>query len=126
MKTKKRTTYILITIIIFIMELIIALFLHRIKFIRGYTGDILAVMLIYFFFKSLYDFKPKLLAPGVLLISFFIEMLQYLKITEYFEITNKILKTLLGSVFDPGDLVSYTVGAVLSCIIDIMLIGKLK
>ncbi len=69
----------LISIVIFFIEVLIAKFVDD-AFIRPYGGDILVVILIYYFVKSFVQVKPFYLAMGVLLFACMVEVGQYFKI----------------------------------------------
>lgn len=60
-------TYLILTIFLFVIEVLIALFVHD-NFIRPYVGDVLVVILIYCFVKSFLDLPEFVLAIGVLLL----------------------------------------------------------
>jgi hypothetical protein len=96
-------------------------------FIRGTIGDILVISLIYFFIKIFYDFNPLKLSVFTLLAAFITEFLQYIELIPLLGLEhNNITRLILGSVFDPYDLIAYTVGAVLVYIIDIRVVMKLS
>jgi hypothetical protein len=77
------------------------------------------MLLIYFFIKGLYDFKPLKLGIFVLLVAYCTEFLQFLHITALMGLEDsKIAQLVLGAVFDPLDLVAYTIGAILAVLID--------
>lgn len=70
-----------LAVFIFIVEVLIALFVHD-NFIRPYIGDVLVVILIYCFLKSFLSLSVLPLATFVLTFSFTIELLQYFQIVE--------------------------------------------
>ena len=75
--------YLLSTIVLFLVEVYIGAYLHD-DYIRPYIGDYLVVILIYCFVKSFFDVNPYRTATGVLLFSYLIEFLQYLKLVKTF------------------------------------------
>jgi hypothetical protein len=102
-------------------------FFSRNQFIRGFSGDVIIIFLIYFLIKSFLDFNELKLAIFILIIAFLTEFLQYLKLTAFFELeNNKIAQLLLGSVFDPYDLIAYTIGAILVYFIDTRIVRKVS
>lgn len=108
----------LVFVFIFVIEVIIALFIHD-AIIRPYVGDILVVILIYYFIKSFVRTKHIYLVIAVLLFSYFTEFAQYLKIVEILGLQdNRLMRTIIGSVFSWGDIFCYTIGAVLCYFID--------
>ena len=104
--------YFLATLLLFAVEVCIALFV-RDRFIRPYLGDVLAVMLLYYFVKTFLNLSPMIAIVGVLLFAFTLEMLQFLNLVELLGLQeNRIAVTVLGSQFDWQDLLAYVVGAV--------------
>ena len=89
--------YFLLTIILFIIEVLIAVFVHD-KIIRPYVGDILVVILIYCFIKSFFNFSVWKTAIGVLIFSFTIEFLQYFKVVKLLGLqSNHLANTVIGT-----------------------------
>ena len=80
---------------------------------RGFIGDIIIILLIYFFIKSFYDFQPVKLTIFILLLAFTTEFLQYLNFISILGLEQNIFAQLIiGAVFDPLDLIAYTIGAI--------------
>lgn len=91
---------------------IVAFFRHTL-FVRGLIGDFLVVILIYSFIKGIVDIKPMTLAVGTLLLSYLIEILQYLRFITLIGLENNTFaKLIMGSTFDPNDIIAYTLGAI--------------
>lgn len=102
--------YFVLTITIFIIELIIALFVHD-NFVRSYFGDVLVVILIYCFIKSFFKLKVLIASTIVLVFAFTIEFLQYMNIVEKLELQNsKIASTVIGTTFSWLDILTYVIG----------------
>lgn len=100
----------LIAILLFVIEVLIALYVKD-SFIRPFVGDLLVVMLIYYFLKAFIQVSPHLLAMAVLLFSFLIEILQYFNFVDLIGLQDfKIARIVLGTSLDWLDLVAYTVG----------------
>lgn len=96
-------------------------------FIRGSIGDIIVISLIYFLAKTLYEFNPSKLSVFTLLLAFITEFLQYIEIVPLLGLEhNTVTRLILGSVFDPYDLIAYTVGAICVYFIDTRLVRRLK
>jgi len=107
---KFRARYFIYSILLFAIELGIGFFL-RDGFIRPYLGDFLVVILIYCFVRSFFDVSVFAATIFVLLFSYTIEFLQYLKIVETLGLQHsKIARILIGTSFDWMDLVAYTLG----------------
>jgi len=86
--------------------LIVKLFSNN-QFIRGFIGDIIVVSVIYYFIEIFHNFHALKLAIFTLLVAFATEFLQYLELTTFFGLEhNTIARLILGSVFDPFDLIA--------------------
>jgi len=108
--------YFFLTIVLFAIEVLIALFVHD-RIIRPYIGDVLVVILIYCFVKSFLELPVLAVAIFVLLFSFGIEYLQYLNIIEKLGLQeSKIARTIIGTSFAWIDLVCYIVGIIITLI----------
>lgn len=103
-----------------VTEVAIALF-HFHKFVRGFIGDILIIPLLYFLLKLFTKLSTLKTLLFVLIIAFGIEFLQLFHISEALEINNKIINTIIGTTFDPKDLIAYLVGGLL-----VLTLEKLK
>ncbi len=102
--------YLYFTVLLFIVETLIAIYVHD-QFIRPYLGDVLVVILIYCFVRSFLKIPVVLAAFGVLLFSYFIELLQYFNFVTVVGLENhKIARIVLGSSFEWLDIVAYTFG----------------
>ena len=95
---------------IFAIEIIIALFI-RDTFIRPFLGDVLVVIMIFYFFRSFCECSIFKLAVGVLLFSILIEISQYLDLVDILGIDDyEIAHIILGSTFDWLDILAYLLG----------------
>lgn len=109
----------LLFLLIFVVEVIIALFVND-SVIRPYGGDVIVVILIYYFVKSFIDTKPLYLVLGVLLFAYAIEIGQYFNLVEILNMQdNKIMRVVIGSSFSWGDILAYTIGGLICYIVDI-------
>ena len=122
---KERIKYITIFAITFILEVIIAKYVHD-KIIRPYIGDVLVVICLYTFAKSIFLDKIKLLSLYVLILAVIVEILQYFNYAQILFGDNKIAKTLLGSSFDIKDILCYVVGYLIIILIEIITIQNNK
>ena len=101
-----------------IIELFIASFMHD-RYIRPYGGDFLAVILLYCMIRSLFKLPPWPVAGYVLLFSYFIEWLQYMKLADRLQLrAHSIARMLLGDYFTWTDMLSYTLGIATVLIIE--------
>ncbi len=108
----RRVKYLLLFIVFLLIEVFIALFVND-RFIRPYLGDVLVVVVIYYFVRI---FVPDRIAILPLLIFIFaaaVEILQYFHLVERLGFTDNIfMRVLIGSVFDVKDILCYGVGCV--------------
>lgn len=108
----------IIFLIIFIIEVIIALFVND-SIIRPYGGDALVVVLIYYFIKSFVQTKAPYLAIGVVLFAYLVEVGQYFRLVELLSMQdNEVMRTVIGHSFSWGDIVAYTIGGIACYLID--------
>lgn len=105
--------YLLAFLVMFAIETGIAFFV-RDSFIRPYGGDILVVILVYFFVRIFYRKSEATLPIYVFLFAFLIEVLQWCDITHKLNLQdNPVLRTVLGTSFEWWDVVCYLVGTIL-------------
>ena len=117
----KRTAYLLATVLIFLLELFIALFV-RDNFIRPYVGDMLVVVLVYTCVRVLFPEKPRLLPLYVFLFAAGVEALQGMRIVELLGLqNNRFFSVLIGTTFDWKDIVCYGVGCLLLGVWEVVL-----
>lgn len=115
---KFNKSYFILAIIIFITEVLIALYVND-RIIRPYIGDVLVVILIYCFIKAFLDMKVLPTAIFVLVFAFFIEMLQYLNIVEKLGLEkSRIARTVIGTSYEWVDLVAYIAGILIVLIVE--------
>lgn len=113
---KFNKTYLTIAIILFLAEVMIALFIHD-TFIRPVVGDYLVVILIYCFIKSFLKLSVSVAASSALFFAFFVEIAQYFNIVGRLGLQNSgIAKVVIGNSFSWIDLIAYTMG-ILSVIV---------
>jgi len=106
-------TYFLLAVLLFVIEVLIALYMHD-RIIRPYIGDLLVVILLYCFVRAFVNISPVKIAIGVLLFSYLIEVLQYLKLVKLLGLQNsRIANVVFGNLFEWIDLVAYTVGIII-------------
>jgi hypothetical protein len=118
--------YFLLTLLLFVIEVCIALFVHD-NFIRPYFGDVLVVILIYCFVKSFLKVSVAKAAIAVLLFAFMVETLQYFLIVEKLNLQhNKIARTVIGTSFAWEDILAYIAGIVIVIVCEKLLRKQLK
>lgn len=107
---KFNRNYFIIAFGIFIVEVIIALFVHD-KIIRPYVGDFLVVILIYCLAKTFLNTAVLPTAFAVLLFSYAVEISQYFHLVNKLGLQNsKFARTIIGTSFEWTDLATYTAG----------------
>lgn len=112
-KNKRRIGFAVITLILLIVEVVIALYIHD-DFIRPYVGDMLVVVVIYTFIRIWIPEKIRLLPFYVFLFATLVECLQYFRLVELLGLEgNTFFRILLGSTFDWKDIICYAVGCML-------------
>ncbi len=111
MLKRKRLVYLSLSVILFFIELFIALFV-RDRFIRPYFGDVLVVILVYTAVRVVFPEKPKLLPIYVFIFAVLVEVLQYLDFAELLG-GGVILSTIIGTSFSWLDILCYFVGVIL-------------
>lgn len=103
-----------IAVLIFFIEVLIATKLSDLFFVRAYLGDVLVVMLIYYFVKSFFDFPPLKLIVGILLFACLLEFLQYFQFAEFLGVKdNRLMMTVLGNSFSWLDILCYFAGSLI-------------
>ena len=117
--------YFVLTILLLGSEILIALFVHD-GIIRPYIGDLLVVLLIYCFVKSFVNTPVFMTAFSVLLFSYTIEILQYLKIINVLGLQHSgIARIVIGTSFEWIDLLAYTAGVAIILFVEKKL-GKIN
>ncbi|MDO5980095.1 DUF2809 domain-containing protein [Flavivirga spongiicola] len=110
MKLQLNKKYLIIALIIFAIEVLIAIYL-KYGFIRHTFGDYLVVILLYCFIKSFIKTPSIIVAIPVLIFSYIIELLQLINILDRLNLNNNnLLKLIFGNTFQISDLVAYTLG----------------
>lgn len=117
--------YFVLTILLLGLEILIALFAHD-SIIRPYIGDLLVVILIYCFVKSFVNTPVFMTAVSVLLFSYTVEILQYLKIINVLGLQHSgIARMVIGTSFEWIDLLAYTAGVAIILFVEKQL-GKIN
>jgi hypothetical protein len=114
-------TYLVISSLLLIVEIIIAIFVKD-QFIRPIFGDYLASILLFSMIATFSKISDNKIAIITLLISYAIEILQYIHILELLHLDKiKILNIFLGNSFSWTDMLAYTLG-----ILTVLLIHNYK
>ncbi|WP_185095015.1 ribosomal maturation YjgA family protein [Chryseobacterium taiwanense] len=114
MKLKFSLKYFLLTIIIFLVEVLIATKLKDIFFVRAYLGDVIVVMLLYTLVKSFIKVNNQKLIVGIFIFSCFVELAQYFNIAEKLGFQpGSLMYIVIGNSFSWIDILCYGVGCLL-------------
>lgn len=105
--------YLLLALIIFSVEILIALFADD-RLIRPFVGDALVVVLIYCFLRIFLNLNYLPIAAGVLLFAFLIETLQYFDYVKLLGFEHhRFLSVVMGRTFEWFDFAAYFAGFLL-------------
>jgi hypothetical protein len=110
MKLRFNWLYLSLTILLFVTEVLIAIYLND-RFIRPYVGDFLVVILIYCFVRSFIQAPVVPVALAVLIFSYVVETLQYFNFVKLIGLGHsRIANIIIGNYFTWSDILSYTLG----------------
>lgn len=125
-KNRLRVIYGVLFIIILIVEILIALFVHD-NFIRPYVGDMLVTVLICSFARFFIPEKIEVLPILVFLFSTLVEIGQYFDFVKLLGLDdNLFISTLLGRTFSVADLICYAMGCILFAAVDYIIKTKYR
>lgn len=111
-------SYFVATILLFLIEVIIAMFIND-NFIRPYLGDVLVVVLLYTFVKSFTNLSVLTAATAVGIFAVLIEIAQYYKLIHLLNLQHSAFaKAVLGNTFSYYDLICYAVGVLAILLIE--------
>jgi len=114
MKLKFKPKYLLLTILIFLVEVLIATVLKNNFFIRAYLGDVIVVMLLYTFVKSFFTVNDTTLILGIFAFSCVVEFAQYFNIAEKLGFQpGSLMYIVIGNSFSWVDIACYAAGCLL-------------
>ena len=104
--------YFLLSLLIFIIEVVIATILKDWYFVRAFVGDILVVVLVYMLINSFFDCRNKnKLLFFVFIFAVFVEMLQYFKLAEKLGFQKgSPAYIIIGNYFSWEDILCYAIG----------------
>ena len=121
-----RKKYFLLTLILFIVEVLIATFFHG-GFIRNYIGDFLVVIFVYCLIRTFFKIPVITVAAGVLIFSYLVEFSQYLDLAKHLGFEKSTLAGIvLGHSFEWFDMVVYTLGIIVVVAIERIMQGTLN
>jgi hypothetical protein len=91
---------------------------RNVGWLRGFVGDVLAVVFVYFCFKSTLRLPTFWLASAALFVGYTIELAQFIASIVGWKINNTLLRIVLGSTPDWWDIVAYTIGFLLIVLLE--------
>ncbi len=95
------------------VEVLLAQCVHD-RFIRPYVGDFLVVIFLYCLVQSIGRRPLNRVLAGVLLFSYLVEIGQYFHLVAHLGLGHsRVARLVLGSAFSWGDMLAYTLGALL-------------
>ena len=106
--------YLLISLFIFLVEILIATTWKDIFFVRAYLGDVIVVMLLYTLVKSFFRVNDQKLILGILIFSFLVEFAQYFNIAEKLGFQpGSLMYIIIGNSFSWIDNLCYAAGCLI-------------
>jgi len=110
--------------VLFIAMVIIAIFFQG-GFIRYHFGDVLVVVFIVCAIRSIMRHRMKWLCLAVFAFATLVEIGQYFDLVGLFGLAGNVLaETIIGTTFDPWDIVMYAVGCLVMYVLEITTIYK--
>jgi glycopeptide antibiotics resistance protein len=115
----RRRVYLLLAILLFAVEVLIATKLAHLRFVRHSLGDVLVTMLLYCLALALRDFERLRLAAAVFVFACAIEVAQYLQLAQALGLARgSVLRVMIGEAFDWADVLCYFTGCALALGVD--------
>lgn len=110
----------ILSIGLFVVEIFIALFVHD-RLVRPFVGDMLVVILIFALCRTIIKADYFRLAICVLIFSFAVEIGQYFNLISILGLQHYTpARIIIGSTFDFHDLLAYSAGVLLICVIGLL------
>ncbi|MBN1609711.1 MAG: DUF2809 domain-containing protein [Polyangiaceae bacterium] len=114
-----RRRYALLALFLFAMEVLIAMRLAHVPFVRGSLGDVLVVVLLYCLVLCIRDVDRLRLAAAVFLFACAVELAQYFELARLLRLRpGSVASIVLGSAFEWTDILCYFVGCVGVLVLD--------
>jgi len=111
--------FLIAAVVLFASMALIVLFFES-GFIRYHFGDILVVMFIYCAVRAIVRRRLRWLCLGVFIFATLVEIGQYFNLVERLGLGgNRLAEIVIGTTFDPMDIVMYAVGCILMYVFEI-------
>nr|WP_042293928.1 DUF2809 domain-containing protein [Nonlabens ulvanivorans] len=118
MKRSLKIKYAILTVILFIIEVVIAIYIND-SFIRPFLGDVLVVGLIYCAVMAITSYRVVMVAISTLIFSYMVELAQYAQVVDLLGLSdNKWARIIIGTSFSWWDMVCYTIGFIIILLIE--------
>lgn len=124
-KLKMRLSFLAVFVLLFAVEVLIALFVHD-DFVRPYVGDMIVTVVVWSFLRIIFPDRFKLMSLYVMIFAILVEVGQYFHYTELLGITNPVLVTMMGTSFAWADIACYAVGCVVAAVADAVMFRRIK
>lgn len=124
-KLKMRLAFLAVFVLLFAVEVLIALFVHD-DFVRPYVGDMIVTVVVWSFLRIIFPDRFKLMSLYVMFFAILVEVGQYFHYTELLGITNPVLVTMMGTSFAWADIACYAVGCVIAAVADAVMFRRIK
>lgn len=121
---KQRFIWAAAFLVLLATEVCIALFVHD-SFVRPYLGDVLAVVTVYCGARIVFPQRFRWLSAAVMALAVGVELLQLTDFSALFG-EGGFMAILLGSTFDPHDLLCYAIGGTVCMICDVLIFLRRK
>jgi len=120
-----RTKHLLIALVVFVAEILVATIFSQVRFVRSFLSDFLVVILLYHLVKAFRAFAPLPLAIAVFLFSCVVEVSQYFHLADALGFPRGSLPNiLLGTSFSWIDILMYFLGCLTSFGVDFFYFRK--
>ena len=117
-KCSNRLIYLLTGLLLFVTEVLIALYVHD-SIIRPHIGDLLVVIMIYCFVRAILNTGIVTAAVATLAFAYLIEILQYFKIVKLLGLDHLLwARVIIGTHFSWIDMLAYTAGIALVLVLE--------
>ncbi len=119
---KQRLFWAAAFVLLLATEVCIALFVHD-SFVRPYLGDVLAVVTVYCGARIVFPQRFRWISVAVMALAVGVELLQLTDFSSLFG-EGSFMAVLLGSTFDPHDLLCYAIGGIVCVLSDILILRR--
>lgn len=104
----------LLAVLVFVVEVIIATRLSHVGWVRAYLGDVLVVVLLYAAVRSVLRINDHLLLLAVFAFACGVELAQHLSLAERLGfVRGDVMHTVIGNTFSWADIGCYALGCLL-------------